>query len=129
MFNTPNNFVTHQPEYLGVVSKDDFKQVSDQSEADVPIQIEKLVKKDGEDHLITLDRFQINEAIENGDKAIESRYEALLKTRHKAYNELLEALAAKADKNTIPTSYSHKIAAVEDARGDVSKVLNGYVNP
>lgn len=127
-FNSPNNFITHQPEYLGVVDALAFKDISRKAQEDVPIQIEKLVKKDGEDHLITLTAGMIREKIAEGDKVIEAEYETLLRRQKARYDELLEELAETADKSSKPISYSRKIGGVEDAQGDLSGTLKGYVN-
>lgn len=127
-FNSPTNFTTHQPKYLGAVNPLEFKAVKDQAEEDVPIQIEKLVKKDGEDHLITLTAGMIREKIDEGDKAIEAEYANLLKKQTDRLAELMEELVEKADKSVIPTSYARKVGGVEDAQGDLSGTLKGYVN-
>lgn len=127
MMNTPNNFVTYQPEYLGAVSPLDFKSAMHKVAEEVPIEIQKLVKKDGEDTLITLDQMMISELIASGDKAIEARYQGLLKKRQAATHGILEKLAETADKTQKPTDYSKKLGAVEDVRGDVTQVIKGYV--
>lgn len=129
MYATPNNFVTFQPVYLGAVTPTAFRNISDQAETDVPIQIELLVKKDGEDTLITLSAGQIADKIEEGDKKVERQYEAVLTRQRARYNELLEELASQADKSIRPTSYTHKIAAIEDAKGDPRReILSQYVH-
>lgn len=127
-FTSPNNFLTHQPEYLGAVDPLTFKDIQRRAKEEVPIEIEKLVKKDGEDHLITLTAAMIKDKIAEGDKGIESQYEALLKKRQARYAELMEELAASADKTKTPVSYSRKVGGVEDAVGDLSGTLKGYVN-
>lgn len=127
-FNSPNNFITHQPEYLGAVSDEALKEVGRRAEEEAPIQMEKLVKKDGEDTLVTLTQEQIVDAVKDGDKAMEARYSKLLKTQKARYEELMEELASTADKSSIPPSYSKKVGMVEDASGDLSAVLKGYVH-
>ena len=128
MYETPNNFVTHRPAYLGAVNEIDFKEAMDRVENEVPLVLTKVVKKDVEDTLITLDRFEIMEAVDNGDKTIKSRYEDIVKKQGIKQNEVMEDLARAANKSIIPQSYTHKVAAVEDVRGDVRQVLKGYVN-
>ena len=125
-FSTPNNFITFQPEYLGAVNPTSIKEIDEKVNDAVPLEIERLVKKDGEDTLITLTIDQIDDLIEGGDKKVEKLYEKLLERRTEAHRALLEEVAATADKTIIPISYDRKIGAVDDARGDVSKVLAGY---
>lgn len=125
-FATPNNFITFQPEFLGAVQPAAIRALDAQLDEKVPMVIEKLVKKDGEDVLITLTQDQINDQIAEGDTKVERLYEKLLERRTEAYNALLEELATTADTSLTPISYDRKIGAVDDARGDVSGVLSGY---
>jgi hypothetical protein len=126
MFNTPGNFVTHQPEYLGCVDKLQYKDALRQAEEEVPVEIQKLVKKDGEDTLITLDAEMIHDLIEGGDKKIEAQYGKILKKKQEAVEAALEALTETSDKNSRPTDYSKRLAAVDDVRGSIEHITNGY---
>lgn len=126
MFNTPNNFITFQPEYLGAVSPLDYKAALKKAAEEVPMEIQKLVKKDGEDTLITLDEEMINDLLQAKDKAIEVKYQKILKKRQDVTRVILEELAENADKSLKPTDYSKRLAAVEDVRGDVSSVIKGF---
>ena len=128
MFNTPNNFTTFQPEYLGAVSPLDYKQALKEAGESVVVEIKKLVKVNGEDTLIILDSDMIHEAILNKDKAIEAKYQKLLQEKAEAIHAILETLAEKADKTSRPTDYSKKLAAVEEVRGDVGAITKGYIN-
>ena len=126
MFTQQKNFKAFQSEYLGAITDQQLKAVGEQAEKDVPITIEKLVKKDGEDTLITLSTEQINEMIENGDEKMERKVGIRLKQQQVRYNELMDELALTADTSVTPTDYSKILATVEGATGDLSGIRNTY---
>lgn len=114
---------------MGAVTRDALKALKSKIEDEFPIVIEKVMKKDGEDTLVTLTEAQISDLIDGGDKRIEKQYETLLKQKAHKYNEMLAELATSADKSQTPANYDKQLAGIEDAVGDVSSITNNFKAP